>query len=106
MTEILAAGVPALISAVVAIVTMISNRNTMKAEVAAMKNEVDQKQNEILQMTLRSNIQGIYSMYKGERRIPQIVYQGMCAMFDQYVKAGGNSYIKQLKAEVDGWERY
>ena len=104
--DILVAAIPALISAIVAVVTMVASRKDTKDQIKAMKDETDEKQNAILQLTLRTTIQGIYSSYRGDRQIPMIVYQGMTDMYDQYKAAGGNSYIHQLKHEMDEWLKY
>lgn len=88
---------------------MINNRNTRKQMLeteAQIREETDKKQDKILKLSLRTTIQGIYAMYRGEHSIPQVVYEGMCQMYDTYVGMGGNSYIKALKAEMDAWDRY
>ena len=106
MTEILVAGVPALISAGVAVATLIAGRKDTKEQLKAQKAEVDEKQNEIILLTLRTNIMTIYASYRTEKQIPRDVYQGMCDMYDKYKEKGGNSFIHQIKVEMDGWYHY
>lgn len=88
---------------------VINNRNTKRQMLeteARIREENDKKQDEILKLSLRTTIQGIYAMYRTEHAIPQVVYEGMCQMFDTYTQMGGNSYIKTLKCEMDAWARY
>lgn len=94
MTEILTALIPAL--ATVAAV-LITDRRAFRA--------FRQGQEELLRVTLRTNIQCIYALYRGARRMPPDVYEGMCALYDRYVALGGNSYITAMKREMDAFDK-
>lgn len=82
-----------------------TKRQMMSTE-ERIRAENDKRQDEILLLTLRTTIQGIYAMYRTDHAIPQVVYEGMCTMYDAYINKGGNSYIKALKHEMDNWCRF
>lgn len=106
MGDILVATIPAVISATVAVVTLIAGRKDTKDQLVAQKAEADEKQNEIILLTLRTNIMTIYAAYRSERQMPIDVYQGMCEMYDKYKEKGGNSFVHQIKVEMDSWIHY
>ena len=92
METILAASIPALLTGVATIVTVIlTNRKSMR---------------DITLLTLRNNIQQNYYEYRKDKLIPWDVYHGMCEAYDKYVALGGNSYISRMKQEMDGYDKY
>lgn len=92
METILAASIPALITGVITIVTvLITNAKSRK---------------DIMKVTLRCTIQSAYYAYMANKDMPMVVYAGMCEMYDEYKSLGGNSYISRLKSEMDEWHKY
>lgn len=92
METILAASIPALITGIITVVTvLITNAKSRK---------------DIMKVTLRNTIQGAYYAYMVNKDIPMTVYSGVCEMYDEYKQLGGNSYISQLKSEMDSWHKY
>ena len=92
METILAASIPALITGVITIVTvLITNAKSRK---------------DILKVTLRNTIQSAYYAYMSGKDIPMTVYSGVCEMYDEYKSLGGNSYISQLMNEMNSWHKY
>ena len=106
METILAASIPALISAIVAVITIVASHKDTKKQLAAQKDETDEQQNELIVETLRNSLMTIYSTYRVEKQMPILVYEGMCKSYDNYEKKGGNSFIKVLKSEMDSWYKY
>lgn len=89
MTAILAAAIPALITGAITIVTVLTTNARSRKD--------------LMKVTLRNTIQSAYYAYMGQKSIPMSVYAGVCEMYDEYKTLGGNSYISQLKVEMDGW---
>lgn len=90
--DLLVATIPALITAIATITTvLITNR----------RSRID-----LMKVTLRNTIQSAYYAYMGSKDIPMVVYSGVCEMYDEYKKIGGNSYISELKKQMDGWTKY
>lgn len=104
--DILVATIPAVISAVVAIITLVASRNDTKRQLETQKNETDEQQNELIVETLRNSLMTIYSTYRAEKQMPLLVYEGMCKSYDNYESRGGNSFVKVLKHEMDEWYKY
>ena len=104
--DILVAAIPALISAIVAVITMVASRKDTQRQLASNKDETDEQQNELIVETLRNSIMTIYSTYRVEKQMPLLVYEGMCKSYDNYESRGGNSFVKVLKKEMDSWYKY
>lgn len=83
------------------IATMISALMTMRKE----SKKIDEKQNEVIMINLRTQIQGIYAIYKDKQEMPLSVYSSLCSLYDKYENMGGNSYIKELKNEMDHFKK-
>ena len=100
----------ALIGAVASIVTVVINARKTRSEVRdttkQLKEDIDKQQNETIVLSLKNNIQGVYAMYRGERAIPLAVWSGICEMYDDYTKRGGNTYIHDLFDEMKQWDKY
>ena len=92
MITILEASIPALITAAATVATVLITNAKSKRE--------------IMRVTLRNTIQAAYYAYMQYKEIPMVVYSGVCEMYDEYKRLRGNSYISDLKAEMEKWHRY
>lgn len=65
----------------------------LKQKIVDCTKAQNDSQNEALKCLLRSQITGIYYVYKELNEVPEYVRQNMTYMYEQYKKMGGNSYI-------------
>lgn len=53
---------------------------------------------------LRSDMTRIYYRNRGEKTLRQYEYENFCANYTAYLALGGNSFVRHIREEVDGWE--
>ncbi len=61
-------------------------------------------QSEAIKSLLRASMVSTYYRYKKEKRIPYYEKESWYSEFESYTKLGGNSFIKDIKVEIDSWE--
>lgn len=54
--------------------------------------------------SLRHSITRIYEEYKDNKTLPSNVKEDLCSLYENYLKLGGNSYVKQITNEMLGWK--
>lgn len=57
-----------------------------------------------IQSLLRSEMVKVYYRYRKEQKLPYYTKVAWYEDFEAYTKLGGNSFIKDLKNEIDKWE--
>ena len=66
--------------------------------------DINKTQNEAIKSLLRASMVSTYYEYKKERKIPYFEKESWYAEFESYTQLGGNSFIKDIKKEIDIWE--
>lgn len=61
-------------------------------------------QSEAIKSLLRASMVSTYYRYKKEKRIPYYERENWGYEYESYKKLGGNSFIDDLKVEIDSWE--
>lgn len=61
-------------------------------------------QSEAIKSLLRASMVSTYYRYKKDRKIPYYEKESWYSEFESYTKLGGNSFIKDIKKEIDSWE--
>ena len=54
--------------------------------------------------SLRHSITRIYEEYKNNKTLPSNVKEDLCSLYENYLKLGGNSYVKQITNEMLSWK--
>lgn len=72
-------------------------------KVKSIKSE-NKTQSEAIKSLLRTSMVNTYYAYKKSKRIPYYEKESWYAEFECYTKLGGNSFIKDIKKEIDEWE--
>lgn len=57
-----------------------------------------------IQSLLRSEMVKVYYRYREDKRLPYYTKTAWYEDYEAYTKLGGNSFIKDLKKEIDDWE--
>lgn len=57
-----------------------------------------------IQSLLRSEMVKVYYKYRKEQKLPHYTKVAWYEDYEAYTKLGGNSFIRDLKEEVDKWE--
>lgn len=57
-----------------------------------------------IQSLLRSEMVKVYYKYKKEQKLPYYTKKAWCEDYEAYTKLGGNSFIRDLKKEIEKWE--
>ena len=71
----------------------------------AAKREETALQREVDRCVLRDLITTIYYRYAKEKRIPVYALEDVNALYELYVKRGGNSYVQSLMRQIrEEWE--
>lgn len=55
---------------------------------------------------LRHNITSTYEDFKGEGKMPNIVFESTMSLYDNYKQCGGNSFVDEEVQEMKRWEKY
>lgn len=61
-------------------------------------------QKNAIQSLLRSEMVKVYYRYRENKRLPYYTKTAWYEDYEAYTKLGGNSFIKDLKKEIDDWE--
>lgn len=61
-------------------------------------------QKKAIQSLLRSEMVKVYYRYREDKRLPYYTKVAWHEDYEAYTKLGGNSFIKDLKKEIDDWE--
>lgn len=72
-------------------------------KVKTIKNE-NETQSEAIKSLLRASMVNTYYMYKSNKKIPYYEKESWYLEYESYKKLGGNSFIDDLKKEIDSWE--
>lgn len=51
-------------------------------------------------------IRSIYTHYKNDKALPQIIMENISSVYDDYKNRGGNGYIKSIYQEMKTWDTY
>lgn len=54
--------------------------------------------------TLRHEITLIYEKYRDKKEIPMRMRENLCTLYEDYVRRGGNSYVKTIYEEMMNWK--
>lgn len=87
---------------------LVSQLEEIKDEVSSLNDKIDEfsrEQRSYNISMLRHDITCVYENYKKEKRIPTQIYQSMIELYDKYKKIGGNSYVKEIVAEMKEWDK-
>ena len=103
--ELIVALIAAIASPIASIVCVAIQSRKTRAEANERAAMSETKQNEILMLCLRTSIHSVYMMYRDKGEIPDSVFNGVCAMYNQYTAVGGNCYITALFNEMKGWRK-
>lgn len=57
-----------------------------------------------IQSLLRSEMVKVYYRYREDERLPYYTKVAWYEDYEAYTKLGGNSFIRDLKEEIDKWE--
>lgn len=57
-----------------------------------------------IQSLLRSEMVKVYYKYQKEKKLPYYTKVAWYEDYEAYTKLGGNSFIQNLKKEIDDWE--
>lgn len=69
------------------------------------KKEELQLQREVDRCVLRDLITSIYYRYSKEKKIPVYAMEDVTALYELYVKRGGNSYVQSLMRQIlEEWD--
>ncbi len=74
-----------------------------KTQSEAIKNE-NKIQSIAIESLLRTNMVSTYYRYKKDKKIPYYEKESWYSEFESYTQLGGNSFIKDIKKEIDNWE--
>jgi len=70
-----------------------------------IRKEEMELQKEVDRCVLRDLITGIYYEYEKEKKIPTYALEDVTALYELYLKRGGNSYVKSLVRQItEEWE--
>lgn len=72
-------------------------------KVKTIKNE-NKTQSEAIKSLLRASMVNTYYRYKSNKKIPYYEKESWYLEYESYKKLGGNSFIDDLKKEIDSWE--
>lgn len=82
---------------------LVGKLKTIKSEKELYLNE-NKTQSEAIKSLLRASMVSTYYRYKEAKKIPYYEKESWYAEFESYTQLGGNSFIKDLKLEIDTWE--
>lgn len=68
------------------------------------KRKKDSTYNEAIKCLLRANMVNVYFTYKEIGEMPYYCKQSWYLMYEAYKGLGGNSFIDDIKKEIDGLE--
>lgn len=106
-------GAAGAILSIIALITALSKKpkqwliNTIKE---ATKDEFDrihsfiEKTEKTDLTTLRHEITLIYEKYRDKKEIPMRMRENLCTLYEDYVRRGGNSYVKTIYEEMMNWK--
>ena len=57
-----------------------------------------------IQSLLRSEMVKVYYRYREDKRLPYYTKVAWYEDYEAYTKLGGNSFIRDLKKDIDNWE--
>lgn len=57
-----------------------------------------------IQSLLRSEMVKVYYRYREDKKLPYYTKVAWYEDYEAYTKLGGNSFIRDLKEEIDKWE--
>lgn len=57
-----------------------------------------------IQSLLRSEMVKVYYRYRKDKKLPYYTKVAWYEDYEAYTKLGGNSFIRDLKEEIDKWE--
>lgn len=66
--------------------------------------DINKTQNEAIKALLRASMVSTYYRYKNTKKIPYYEKESWYSEFESYTQLGGNSFIKDIKKEIDNWE--
>lgn len=66
--------------------------------------EENEVQSDAIKSLLRTSMVNTYYRYKVNKKIPYYEKESWYAEYESYTELGGNSFIKDLKVEIDSWE--
>ena len=66
--------------------------------------DINKTQNEAIKALLRASMVSTYYRYKNTKKIPYYERESWGCEYESYKKLGGNSFIDDLKVEIDSWE--
>jgi len=61
-------------------------------------------QSEAIKSLLRASMVNTYYRYKEIKKIPYYEKESWCLEYESYKKLGGNSFIDDIKKEIDTWK--
>ena len=67
--------------------------------------EFKSEQRKVNVALLRHNITDTYEYFKEEKKIPNIIYESIMSLYDNYKKCGGNSFVDADVNEMKEWEK-
>lgn len=76
----------------------------LKKCIKSSLNDEFKSYNNVLLDLLRTEMMEIYYEYKDNKKIPLLMKKQWNLCFDTYTGKGGNSFIIDLKKEIDTWE--
>lgn len=89
-------------------------RENSKPEIQSLEQKIDNMNtliNERLQeyqqanlCTLRHDITNIYETYRDVKKLPVLIHQDLCYLYQHYEREGGNSYVHDIYEEMKTWE--
>lgn len=69
-------------------------------------NKIGISDNKLLLKVAGFEIRSIYTHYKNDKALPQIIMENISSVYDDYKKRGGNGYIKSIYEEMKTWDTY
>lgn len=69
-------------------------------------NKIGISDNKLLLKVAGFEIRSIYTTYKNDKALPQIIMENISSVYDDYKKRGGNGYIKSIYEEMKTWDTY
>ena len=69
-------------------------------------NKIGISDNKLLLKVAGFEIRSIYTHYKKDKALPQIIMENISSVYDDYKHRGGNGYIKSIYEEMKTWDTY